>query len=234
MPSSFFGVSRPWVDSIVARCEHPLDALAGGAPLVETHADADVAVALALGETVGLDLAQGAPLEVGQFEILEHDLDQFVERDVGLIVVNAGAIAGLALALPLTVLAGLADDLSGLRIAVTLGGTGSILAVDETVFLDPAKWDLDDLVFVFADDRFFGDDVGDIFADGLADFLAMAQTIAGRAIGALGIGDAVFAKDGVTHTLRFLAFRQAPSATGNMRRRMPKCSQILQFRHPRS
>src|SRR5208282_4199557 len=56
---------------------------------------------------------------------------------------------------------------------------------------------LDHAVFVFADDRFFGDDVGDIFADGFADFLAMAQAVAGRAVGAFGVGDPVFAEDGI-------------------------------------
>ena len=84
-------------------------------------------------------------------------------------------------------------------------GAGRILAVDEAVFLDPAQRDLDDAVLVFADDRFFGDDVGDIFANRFANFLAMAQAVAGRAIGALGIGDPVFAKDGIAAFMAILA-----------------------------
>ncbi len=46
----------------------------------------------------GLDLAQRLALEVGQLEVLEHDVDQLFERDVGLVVVDAGLVAGLVLA----------------------------------------------------------------------------------------------------------------------------------------
>ena len=212
-----------------ARRQHSHHALAGGAPLVEAHADADVAIALALAEAIGRDLAQRAPLQVGQFEILEHDLDQFLERDVGLVIIDAGAVAGLAVALALAVLAGLADDLAGLRVAVALADAGRIVAVDEAVFLDPAQRNLDDAVLVFADDRFFGDDVGDIFADRFADFLAMAQAIAGRAIGAFGVGEAVFAKDGFAHARlprprsahHRLIIRRAPARCNVMRHGVP-------------
>ena len=134
--------------------------------------------------------AQRAALEVGQLEILEHDLDQFVERDVGLVVVDAGPVAGLAVAFALAVLAGLADDLAGARVAVALAGAGRVVAVDEAVLLDAAERDLDHAVAVFADDRFFGDDVRDIFADRFADFLAMARAIAGRAVGVFRVGAA--------------------------------------------
>jgi len=102
-------------------------------------------------------------------------------------------VAGLAVAL--AVLAGLAHDLAGTRVALALAGAGSVFAVDEAVLLDAAQRDLDDAVAVFADDRFFGDDVRDIFADRLADFLAMARAISGRAVGMLRVGAAVFAKD---------------------------------------
>src|ERR1019366_8713387 len=107
-------------DLSLPRRQDPLHALARGAPLVEPRADADVAIALALGEAIGRDLAQRAPLEVGQLEILEHDLDQLVERDVSFVVIDARTIAGLAVALPLAVLAGLADDLPRLRVAGAL------------------------------------------------------------------------------------------------------------------
>src|SRR5208337_2616718 len=122
----------------------------------------------------------------------EHDLDQFLKGDVGLVVIDAGAVAGLLVAFAGTVLAGFAHDLVGARVAVALRGAGSVVAEDEAVFLDSAQRNLDHAVFVFADDRFFGDDVGDIFADGFADFLAMAQAVAGRAVGAFGVGDPVF------------------------------------------
>ena len=55
--------------------ENPHHALARGAALVEPNADADVTIAFAFEGTVGGNLAQRAALEVGQFEILEHDLD---------------------------------------------------------------------------------------------------------------------------------------------------------------
>ena len=141
------------------------DALLGRAPFVQPHADADLAVALALAGALGLDLAHRAPLHVGQFEILEHDLDQLLERDVGFVVVDPGPIAGAVLPLALTLASGLAYHLAGLAVAVALADAGSVLAVDEAVFLDAAQRDLDDAVLVFADDRFFGDDVGYIFPD---------------------------------------------------------------------
>src|SRR5208283_3748311 len=95
------------------------------------------------------------------------------------------------------VLAGFADDLPGPRVAVALRRTGSVVAEDEAVFLDSTQRNLDHAIFVFADDRFFGDDVGDIFTDRFANFLAMAQPVAGRAVGAFGVGDPVFAKDSI-------------------------------------
>ena len=55
------------------------------------HADAGLAVALALGDALGHRLLEDLALEVGQLEILEHDVDQLVERDLGLVVVEPGA-----------------------------------------------------------------------------------------------------------------------------------------------
>ena len=88
----------------MARGEHPHDALPRGAPLVQPDADADLAIALALEGALGGHLAQRAALDVGQFEILEHDLDQLLQRNVGLVVVHAGPVAGLVLALALALL----------------------------------------------------------------------------------------------------------------------------------
>ena len=148
-----------------------------------------------LKERIGWNLAQSAAFQVGQFEILEHDLDQFIQRDVGLVIIDSGAVAGLAVAFALAVLAGLAHDLAGAGVALALAGAGRVVAIDKTVFLDPAEWNLDHAIAVFADDRFFRDDVGDIFADRLADFLAMTRAIACRAVGVFRVGAAVFAKD---------------------------------------
>ncbi len=124
-----------------------------------------MAVTLALARLVGGNLAQSPPFQVRQLEILEHDLDQLLERDVGFVIVDAGAITRLPFALALAFLAGLAYHLAGPRLAVTLPYSGRVLTVDKAVFLDPAERNLDYLVFVFADDRLFGNDVGDIFAD---------------------------------------------------------------------
>src|SRR5207244_5555140 len=98
---------------------------------VEPDSDADVAIALAFESTVGRNLAQRAALEIGQFEILEHDLDQFVERDIGLVVIDTGAVAGLPVALALAVLAGLAHDLTGARVALALAGPRLLLDIYE-------------------------------------------------------------------------------------------------------
>src|SRR5208282_1350702 len=152
----FFQRALDRLVALVGR-EHAHHALLGGAPLVEPDADTDLAVAFSPRRVVGLDFAQRAPLEVGQFEILEHDLDQFLERDVGLVIVNARPVAGALVAFAGAVLAGFADDLPGPRVAVTLRRAGRVVAEDETVFLDSAQRNLDDAVPVFADDRFFGD-----------------------------------------------------------------------------
>ena len=70
--------------------------------LVEPDADPDLTVAATLGRTRGFELAQRLAFEVGQVEVLEHDVDQVLEGDVGLVVVDAGTVAGLlgALAWP--------------------------------------------------------------------------------------------------------------------------------------
>src|SRR5208283_4024421 len=161
------------------RGHHAGNPLARRPPFVEPHPDADVAKTLALARQVGGNFAQGAAFEIRQFEILEHDLDQFLERDVGFVVIDTGLIARFAFALARAVLPGLADDLSRLRAAVTSAHTRRVVTVDEAVFLDSAQRNLDDLVLVFADDRFFGDDIGDILANRFADLLPMAQAVAG-------------------------------------------------------
>src|SRR5216683_2991524 len=153
--------ARGRIIALVGR-QHAHYALLGGAALVEPDADADLAVAFAARRIVGLDFAQRAAFEVRQFEVLEHDLDQFLEGDVGLVVIDAGAIAGLLVAFAGAVLAGLADHLAGAGVAVALRGARRIVAVDEAIFLDSAERNLDHAVFIFADDRFFGNYVGDI------------------------------------------------------------------------
>jgi predicted dehydrogenase len=80
----------------------------------------------------------------------------------------------------------LANRLAGLEFAVAaLADSGNILAVNESILLHPSDRHLDDPVVVFTDDRFLGDNVGDVVADRLTHFLAMAQTVAGAAVTAL-------------------------------------------------
>src|SRR5213593_1248364 len=175
--------------------ELALHALADGAALVEADADADRPVALALGEPVGLDLAEGLALQVRELQVLEHNVDQLLQRDVGLVVVAAGLVPGLVLAL--AGLLGLADHLPGLRLAVPLADAGGVLAIDELVLADAADGDLDDLLAVLPDDRLLRDDVRDVLADRLADLEPVAGSVAGRAIAALGAGAFEGPEDGL-------------------------------------
>src|SRR5271154_5109447 len=140
-------------------------ALPRGAPLVESNPDASVAIALALGATVRGDFAQGTPFQVGQFEILEHDLDQLFERYIGLVIIDARPITCLTFALTLAVLTGLADHLARTHVAVALADAARVIPIDEPVFLDSAQRNLDYPILIFPDNRFFGDDVGDILAN---------------------------------------------------------------------
>ena len=87
-------------------------------------------------------------------------------------MIDAGTVTGLLR--PFAVFS-LSHDIAGLRFAVAaLADTRSVFSVDEAVFFDAANGYLDNSVFVLADDRFLGDDVGDVVADRFADFLPMA------------------------------------------------------------
>src|SRR5262249_29165504 len=171
--------------------------LARGAPLVETNADADRAIALALRHPERLDLTQGLSLEVGKLQILEHDVDELLERDVGLVVVRARLIAGLVLAAALR--SCLADDLAACRVAVALPDARGVVAVDEAVLADAADRDLDDPIAVLSDDGLLRDDVGDVLANGLADFEPVPCPVAGGAVAPLGVRGHVRTEDRVAH-----------------------------------
>src|SRR5439155_26693966 len=123
---------------------------------------------------------------VRELEVLEHDVDQLLERDVGLVVVAARLIARPVLAL--AVLLRLADDLPALRLAVALADAGDVVAVDELVLADAADRDLDDLPPILPDDRLLRDDVRDVLADRLADLQTVPRAVAGGAVAALGVG----------------------------------------------
>ena len=72
-----------------------LDPRARGALLVQAHSDAFAAKSLVAELALDLDLAEPLALDVGEFQILEHEVDQFIQADIGLVVVDAGPVAGL-------------------------------------------------------------------------------------------------------------------------------------------
>ena len=85
---------------------------------------------------------------------------------------GTAAVAGL---MTLPAFFAFANGLAGLKLAVAaLADSGDILAVNESILLHPSYRHLNDPVVVFTDDRFFGDNVGDVVADRLTHFLAMA------------------------------------------------------------
>ena len=183
--------------------------LPGRAALVEADADADRAVSLALRHPEGFDLPERLALEIGQLEVLEHDVDELLERDVGLVVVGAGLVARLVLAGALR--PRLADDLAALRVAVALADGGRVVAVDEPVLADPADRHLDDAIAVLPDDGFLRDDVRDVLADGLADLQAMPRTITGGAVAPFGVRRGIRTEDGVAHPGRLPGRSFSPS-----------------------
>ena len=69
-------------------------------------------------------------------------------------------------------------------LTVALADARGVLSEHEAELLDAADGDLDDLVAALPDDRFFGDQIGDVLAHHLAHFLAVTQTVAGAAVGA--------------------------------------------------
>ena len=174
-------LTRPWRQLARSAGRHlAAQARLGGAPAIEVDAHADAPVALALGDPLGHHFAQDLALHVRELEILEHDLDQLLERDVGLVVVDPRLIAGASRSV--AVLLRLADHLPRLGAALAGAGLGLVVAIDEPVFLDAPDRDLDDPVAVAADDRLFGDDVGDIVPDRLAQLFAMALPVARAAV----------------------------------------------------
>src|SRR5581483_11449433 len=162
-----------------------LDARDRRPPLVEADADAFLAVAFALVELLDLHLPKMLALEVGELQVLEHHVDQLVEGDVGLVIIDAGAIAGLLAVAPLFAFT---DHLSGLGIGPALTDPRRVVAVNEAVLFYAADRDLDDAVAILADDRLFRDDIGDVLPDRLMNFLTMALAVSGAAVAALAGG----------------------------------------------
>jgi hypothetical protein len=91
----------------------------------------------------------------------------------------------------------LSDDLSRLRFLVaSLPDSGGIITIDKPVFFDSANRDFDNAIIIFADDRFFGDYVGNIISDRFPYFLPVPESIPGAAITSLPRGRVVRPEDG--------------------------------------
>ena len=99
-------------------------------------------------------------------------------RDVGLVVVGAGLVAGLVLRLRPLPFAPCRRP-GRARFAVALADARRVVAVDEAVLLDAADRHLDDAVAALPDDGLLRDDVGDVVADRLAHLCAVACAVAG-------------------------------------------------------
>jgi hypothetical protein len=76
-----------------------------------------------------------------------------------------------------------------------LTDSGNVLTVNEAVFLDSSDRHLDDAIIILTYDRFFGDDVGYVIADRLANFLAVTKPVTGAAVAALPRGGMIGTKD---------------------------------------
>ena len=128
-----------------------------------------------------LDGGQLLALEVGELQVLEHDVDELVERDLGLVVVDAGLLAGLAGLRPTGPVLAFGDDVAALGVlGRAFAHTRLVVAVEESILFDAADRDLDHAVAGAADDRLLGDDVGDVLANRGSNLLAVPKAI-GRA-----------------------------------------------------
>lgn len=139
--------------------------LADSATSIKSDSQADSPVSFSLALAKGLDRVHVLSFEVRQIEVLEHDVDQFVERNICLVVVDPGLLTGVAgLSTPGFGL--LPDDITALDIiAGAFSDLVRVVTVDETVLLESANGDLDDSITGASDDRFFRDDVRDVVAD---------------------------------------------------------------------
>ncbi len=79
----------------------------------------------------------------------------------------------------------------------SLADSGRVITIDKPVFLNSANRDFDNAIIVFADDGFFGNDIGDIISDSLPDLLPVPQPIPCAAITTLPRGRVVRTEDGL-------------------------------------
>src|SRR5215471_1732963 len=162
--------------------------------LIQTDADAFFPKALLTKLSLHLHLTQMLAVEVRQLQVLEHHFDKLVETDFGFIIIDARLISRL---LALSAIFPFAYRLAGLNFSVaSLSHARHVLTIDKAVLLDAADRHLHDAILAFSDDGLFGDDIGDVVADGFADFLTMTQAVARAAVTALARGRVIFPKDG--------------------------------------
>ena len=124
-------------------------------------------------------------LLIRQLQVLKHNLNQFIQGDLGLVVVGAGRVTCL-----LRTRVGIrvaADHLSRLGLTFSLAYLGMICPEAEAVLFDPPYRYLDDPIATLADNRLLGDDVGDVLADRLANLETVTGAVSGAAIAALSV-----------------------------------------------
>ena len=115
-------------------------------------------------------------LQIGQFQSLEDDGGQFFLRNFRFIDVFAGLVAGAG------TLAGAggrpAEDVAGPGRSVALADVGLFVPVEaEADFFQGADRHFHLLAVPVEDDRFFGDQIGEVFPDGLPNSFLVALLV---------------------------------------------------------
>ncbi|MNM70908.1 hypothetical protein D3C81_825530 [compost metagenome] len=119
-------------------------------------------------------------LDVGQFHLIEQHILQLFDADLGLHVIIARLIAGLAAFPAFSVVLGtvLAKHIPYFAASVTLADMLMFLVVmDKAVLFQIAEGNLNDLLAVRHNDIFFGDEVRQILLDDLPHFLLVTLLI---------------------------------------------------------
>ena len=75
-------------------CETTAYLLLHRSSLIQADANAYRAVSLVPALPRRLDFPERFSFKIGEFEILEHDIDQFVQRYIGFVIIDARLIAG--------------------------------------------------------------------------------------------------------------------------------------------
>ena len=76
------------------------DSRARRAFFIQTHANPFAAKAFLAEQSFDFDLTQTFAFEIGQLQIFEHQVDQFIQADIGLVIIDARMVARLLAPLP--------------------------------------------------------------------------------------------------------------------------------------